>query len=95
MSLFDDIQEYGAGALETLGEGVEDFVSSYAKTKGEEAAANPDTHAQVDTARESDGSLAAHQQRQGFIPMASNNTLLIAGGVILLVGVGFALMRKG
>lgn len=94
MSFLDDLGKYGSSALESVGETFDVFAKSYAKTKGEEEAANPDTHAQLDTAREPDGSLAQHQQ-QGFLPMASNNTLLIAGGVILLLGVGFALMRKG
>ena len=92
MTFFENIAKFGGGALDSLGEGLDTFVQSSAQKAHEEKASNPDSYAQQATVQQGNGQPIA---QGGATAMISNNTLLIAGGVLFLTVVGFVVLKGG
>lgn len=92
MTFFENIAKFGGDALDSLGEGLDTFVQSSAQKAHEEKASNPDSYAQQPTAQQANGQPI---NQGGASTMISNNTLLIAGGVLFLTVVGFVVLKGG
>lgn len=92
MSLWDDISKYGAGALDSLGEGADVFIKTYAQKAAEEKAADPKAHNQVSPLENADGKTIPQMSNSS---MVSNDTLLIIGGVLFVGVAGLLLLKRG
>ena len=92
MSFWDDVQKFGSSALDSVGEGMDTFVKTYAQKEAEEKSADPKAHNQKAPVVDANGKNAPAPA--GFFPAMSNNTLLIAGGVLFAGVVAFVLIKK-